>query len=56
MSGRPDISTLSNAELQELYWSMPLDTDEAVSFNERIAQELSARKIGIEQVLNSSDG
>ena len=44
---------MSDMALQELYWSMPLDTDEAVAFNDLITEELSSRKIGIEQVLNA---
>lgn len=49
-----DISSLSDAELQRLYWTMKLDTDEAIAINDRIAEELSRRKIGIAQALRDS--
>ena len=46
-----NISTMPDAELQELYWTMKLDGAEAYALNEQIAAELSSRQIGIEQQL-----
>ena len=41
----PDITAMSDTELQRLYWAMKLDTREAVEFTTRSAQELSSRTI-----------
>lgn len=49
--GSQDISTMSDVALQHLYWSMNLDSDEAMELNDRIAEELSSRRIGIDQAL-----
>ena len=46
-----DFTTLSDAELQELYWSMPCQTEDDWALNDSIAEELSRRKIGIAQAL-----
>lgn len=40
---------MSDVALQHQYWSMNLDSDEAL--NDRIAEELSSRRIGIDQAL-----
>ncbi len=42
---------MSDVALQHLYWSMNLDSDEAMELNDRIAEELSSRRIGIDQAL-----
>lgn len=39
----PDITAMSDTELQRLYWAMKLDTREAVEFTTKIAQELNSR-------------
>ena len=44
---------MSDAELQQLYWSMDLDTAAAMEINDLIAEELSTRRIGIAQSLRA---
>ncbi len=51
-----DFSSMSDAELQRLYWSMTLDTHDDFVRNDRIADELSRRQIGVEQAIKDAGG
>ena len=51
-----DFSDLSDAELQRLYWTMPITDGESAALNDRIADELSKREIGIAQALSDVGG
>lgn len=51
-----DFSGLSDAELQRLYWTMPITDGESAVLNDRVADELSRRKIGIAQALRDVGG
>ena len=47
------IVAMSDDNLQQLYWSMDIDTDDAMEINDLIAEELSSRRIGIAQALRA---
>jgi hypothetical protein len=51
-----DFSSMSDVELQKLYWSMALNTDDDFIRNDRIAAELSQRKIGLAQAMGDGLG
>jgi hypothetical protein len=51
-----DFSSMSDVELQKLYWSMALNTDDDFIRNDRIAAELSQCKIGLAQAMEEGLG